>query len=465
MASKNSGRTLAAAGAASAIVLSTALGAFAQSPASPAVAGANAGSDVAGKLANGTRYTMHRPAQWNGVLVLNPDLADGRTNAFNNALHRLGYATGNRARDITNWQVRDGSSDLVQLKALFADRFAKPTRTIIIGGSLGGLVTRDAGETYPNQFEGVIPTCGGGAGLIAMYNNRLDVAFALKVLLAPNDAAIEVDHVQDDARNAKAMRAVVDRALTTPQGRARLALIAAVGQLPTWPTNAAKPAAADQDAQLKAIAEAAAVILLLKADVEKAAGGSFSWNVGVDYRAMFRQAGPEAISLTETLYRAAGLDLQADLFALEAAPRRQADAEALAWARVNGTPSGALRRPTLVLFTAADPRAPLSEFRAYQATVDEAGATALLRQAGVARSGHCAFQGAERLAAVLVMDERLRSGRWPATTPAAMNARATALAATADGLGAAAFADFPGVPTYPRRFKADDRVPTGAINQ
>jgi hypothetical protein len=462
MASTLVSRTLARASAASVLALSMAFSAAAQPPAAPR-APATDGAEVSGKLANGTRYAMHRPAQWNGVLVMNPDL-EGRP-AFNDALHKLGYATGNRARDVTNWQVREGSSDLVQLKALFTDRFSKPTRTIIIGGSLGGLVTRDAGETYANEFQGVIPTCGGGAGLIAMYNNRLDAAFALKTLLAPDDAAIELDHVTDDARNAKAMRAAVDRAMATPQGRAKLALIAAVAQLPTWPTNAAKPAAADHDAQLKSISDAAALILNLKADVEKAAGGAFSWNVGVDYRTLFQQSGPEAIALARDLYRAAGLDLEADLTALQAAPRRQADAEALAWARVNGAPTGKLRSPTFALFTAADPRAPLSEFRSYQKTVDDAGATALLRQAGVAHSGHCAFQGAERLVAVDVMDERLRTGRWPATTPAALNARAEALAAKVAGMGTPRFAEFPGVPVYPRQFGSGDRAPDGAIKR
>lgn len=455
-------KTLAVAGVASVLTLSIALGAVAQPPPAPVAASAPTdGTEVSGKLANGTRYAMHRPAKWNGVLVLNPDLENRP--GFNDALHRLGYATGNRARDVTNWQVRNGSSDLVQLKALFTDRFARPARTIIIGGSLGGLVTRDAGETYANEFQGVIPTCGGGAGLIAMYNNRLDAAFALKQLLAPDDPAIELDHVTDDARNAKAMRAAVDKAMATPQGRARLALIAAVGQLPTWPTNAAKPAATDVDAQLKSISDAAALILNLKADVEKAAGGTFSWNVGVDYRAMFLQAGPETIALARDLYRTAGLDLEADLAVLQAAPRRQADAEALAWARVNGTPTGKLRSPTFALFTAADPRAPLSEFRSYQKTVDDAGATALLRQAGVAHSGHCAFQGAERLVAVDIMDERLRTGRWPVTTPAALNTRAEALAAKVSGMGTPRFAEFPGVPVYQRQFGSNDRAPAGAI--
>ncbi|HWA21327.1 MAG TPA: hypothetical protein VG735_02905 [Caulobacterales bacterium] len=432
------------------------------------VAQTPAGEDLAGTLANGTKYSLHRPANWNGVLVLNADLPSmwgPRGAPFFNALHALGYATGGKARDITNWKIREGAGDLVQLKALFADRFAKPRTTIVTGGSLGGLVSRDAGEAYPDEFDGVVPTCGGGAGLIGMWNQRLDVVFTLKTLLAPNDATIELIGVTNDQRNGAALKALTERALQTPEGRARLALAAAIGQVSGWPTGAAAPPSpTDYDALLKTIAASEAGMLNLKSDLEKPAGGVMNWNVGIDYRALFNAADADTIAMAKELYRRAGLNLDADLATLAAAPRIQADASAIAWARGNGATTGRLRKPTLVLFTAVDPRAPQSEFRAYQKTVDAAGAAALLRQAGVYRSGHCVFSPVENLTALTLMAERLKTGRWPATTPEALNTRAKALSAQfgAD-VGEGKFAAFPNTPGYPRWFSAHSPLPPGAL--
>ncbi len=46
----------------------------------------------------------------------------------------------------------------------------------------------------------------------------------------------------------------------------------------------------------------------------------------MDYRAIFNQAGPSAVAMTKELYKRAGLDLDKDIDALNAAPRLQADA-------------------------------------------------------------------------------------------------------------------------------------------
>jgi hypothetical protein len=137
----------------------------------------------------------------------------------------------------------------------------------------------------------------------------------------------------------------------------------------------------------------------------------------------------------------------------------------VAWARHNGSLTGQLSRPTLVLYTAVDPRAPLSEFRAYEKTVNEAGAGAHLRQAGVYRSGHCVFSPLELVTAITVVDETIRAGgKWPDTSPAALNERAKALATQlGQQVGEAKFADFPGTPEFPRQFNALTPLPAGAV--
>jgi len=435
----------------------------------PATAHAQAPArQISGQLANKTQYSLHVPERWNGTLVLNADLPGimgGRDNSLYDALHRLGYATGGKARDVTGWDIREGSSDLVQLKALFTDRFGKPRHTIVTGRSLGGLVARDAAETYPDEFDGFIPACGGGAGLIAMWNQRLDIAFVAKTLLANASEPIELAGAKSYEETTRALKTVVERALASPLGRARLALIAAIGQISGWPAGLADPPpSSDFDTRLRTIAEAIAGVSILRAGAELPAGGSYSWNVGVDYRALFEAADEQTRAMANELYKRAGAALAADLETLAAAPRVQADAVAVAWARSSGALTGRLKKPTLVLFTGTDPRASISEFLAYEKTVEEAGSASWLRQMGVYRSGHCVFTDIEHITAIELVAEAIRTGRWPDTSARAMNERAgTLIERLGAGVGEAKFAAFPDAPAFPRRFNAYTPLPPGAI--
>ena len=373
--------------------------------------------DVSGKLADGTAYNIHVPAGWDGrVLLLNADLPDNN-DAIYRWLHQRGYATAGKSRSVTDWQVAAGSKDVIELKELFVSKFRQPVTTILWGASLGGLVTRDTIEAYPRAFQGAVPMCGGGAGMVGMWNNRLDSLFALKTLVAPDDRAFEIVNITNEAQAIAALRAAVARAMTTPAGRARIALAAAVAQIDARPTGMAYPADDDVDAQLGALASSYNAMLFSRLAIETAAKGNISWNVGVRYADMFAATGTRSRALVERLYRTAGLTVAADLRTLDEAARVQADERAVAWAVENGSHTGALEIPVLSVFTAVDPRAALSEFNAYQRTVRAAGKETLLRQVGVDSSGHCAFRPAEQAAALDLMLARVRTGQWEDSSP------------------------------------------------
>ena len=79
------------------------------------------------------------------------------------------------------------------------------------------------------------------------------------------------------------------------------------------------------------------------------------------------------------------------------------------------------------------------------------------------RSGHCSFSTVELVTAITVMDETLRTGKWPKTTPAALNARAKALVMQlGQEIGEGKFAGFAGTPQFPRPFNASTPLPAGA---
>ena len=91
----------------------------------------------------------------------------------------------------------------------------------------------------------------------------------------------------------------------------------------------------------------------------------------------------------------------------------------------------------MTMSTTGDPYVWSAIDTGYSAAVRSAGHGELLRMTYVRSAGHCAFSNAEQVASFQVLLDRLDSGRWPETTPAAMNSRAAAA-----NLGEARFRDY-----------------------
>src|SRR2546429_9534218 len=107
----------------------------------------------------------------------------------------------------------------------------------------------------------------------------------------------------------------------SPQGRAKLALAAALADGPGWfvPTSP-EPAATDYASQefnqfLWASTTDFPFFFAFRAELESRARGNPSWNVGVNYRSLL--AGSIDRNEVVALYQQAGLDLDADLEALQ----------------------------------------------------------------------------------------------------------------------------------------------------
>ncbi len=155
--------------------------------------------------------------------------------------------------------------------------------------------------------------------------------------------------------------------------------------------------------------------------IELAAGGNSSFNVGVDYRALLKSS--VRARQVRRLYRLAGLDLDKDLAALTRGTGIKADPRAVRKLARTSTVTGALRVPVLNVHTTADPIVPVENQNWYAKKVAKAGSARLLRQSYLRGSGHCAFQPAETIAALHALEHRLDTGRWgDATSPARLNA-------------------------------------------
>jgi pimeloyl-ACP methyl ester carboxylesterase len=159
-----------------------------------------------------------------------------------------------------------------------------------------------------------------------------------------------------------------------------------------------------------------------RADLEPRVGGNPSWNIGIDYGRLLAKSGQR--ELAEQAYRAAGLDLRADLDKLAKAPRIWPDLEALAEMYRHTIVRGSTPVPVLTIHNPRDGGAVADQARWYAEQVRHNGDPNRLRQVWVDRGGHCAFSAADEVVALRILESRINSGRWPSTDPARLNAAA-----------------------------------------
>jgi len=387
-----------------------------------------------GLLASGAAWKIDMPAAWNGTLLVfshgyggGPD-APFRTasdDATRDRLLRLGYALAASSFAQAGWGIESALKDNVALLAEFEQRYKKPQRTIAWGTSMGGLATLGLIQNSPDKFSGGLSLCGSVGGVVGMLNLSLDGAFVEKTLLAPGSDIPLVRQSDENAANRQ-LKGALDEAAKTPQGLARIALAAAVAQVPLWGRSQAEAATGDYAAEARhQAAQFPGAVLAPRTPLEQRAGGNLSWNTGIDYRKQL--AVSARMPAVEALYRAAGLSLEADLNILAAAPRIAADYGAVAYMKSNVVPSGHLERPFLTIASPGDDLTTWAHESALLEAVRGAGAEALLRQTVVHRAGHCVFSPDEIAAALQVLDERIQSNSWPSTSAEAMNRRAQSL--------------------------------------
>ena len=386
-------------------------------------------------------YEIDVPGQWNGTLFLYSHgyVRPGGGNAAESAPAGIGrtwlldhhFAAAGSAYSSTGWAVEDGLRDQIALLDYFTKAVGKPRRVIAWGHSLGGLITAGLVQLHPERFAAAMPLCGALAGSVATWNSGLDGAYAFKTLLAP-DSALELVHITDAQTNLSLAEQVYAAAQATPQGQARLALVAALLDLPGWfsPTEA-EPAATDYLARARAQGAWESDVdfgfeFAGRLELEQRAGGNPSWNEGVDYTQLLAQSSDAAE--VAGLYSAAGLNLDSDVARLNAGPRIKADPEAAAYLSRFITFDGNLSVPTLSMHTTGDGLVVPPNETAYAQVVGAAGKQNMLRQVFVHRAGHCTFSAAETIAAVQMLLKRLDTGRWDdqALQPAALNAAAHA---------------------------------------
>ena len=401
-------------------------------------------------IIGGSRYRIRIPAGWNGTLVLysqaDPVSLDAADPVTDVALLERGFGlAGTALNNDFGWQgrppvptprpwpVEDAIREQGALLDLVEREIGRPARTITWGNSLSGLVAAGLLEAFPGRFAGALPRCGLLAGGAAVLNTFLDLHVALEALLAPGSAAPGVVDPADADIAIERAGGLLRGALASPEGRARVALAASLGQIPdrfgprsTWPNP--------EDHAARATAQAAWLSFFVlplsirtRANAAKRAGGNPTWNEGIAYGELFERA--PLRGLVEALYDQAGVDLAADLRALDETPRTAADSQAVDYLRRYVVFRGEVGVPVLTLHETADGAAIPANEAAYAAAVAAAGEAPLLRQVYVDRASHCSLTPAELLTAFDQLVRRIDTDAWDddALAPAPLNEAAVAL--------------------------------------
>lgn len=418
---------------------------------------------------DGANYLVQVPSNWNGTLLLyshgyafvgSPLRAQDASDPLTaGALLQQGYALAGSSYSQNGWALQQAFHDQIALLDFFDATCGQPTRTIPWGDSLGGIITAGLVQLFPQRFAGAMPLCGVLAGGVGTWNQALDAAFSFNILLA--GGSLPVVHISNPGDAFNQAEAIIKAAQATPQGRARIALVSALGDTPGW-FSATSPepaqndfAAQEQNQFLWSSQVDFAFIFLARAELESRAGGNPSWNIGVDYRDQLERSVDR--KEVQALYKQAGLNLNGDLDALNRAPRIAPDLPAVFYLNRFITFNGDLDIPVLTMHTTGDGLVVNQDEQTYASVVRESDDSALLRQVFVHRAGHCTFTPAENLAGLQTLIHRLDTGRWgDSTDPDLMNQEASAFGSTLN-LAPPAFINFRPAPflrpfAFPERF-------------
>ncbi|MFJ8106036.1 alpha/beta hydrolase [Streptomyces sp. NPDC096132] len=425
--------------------------ALATLPSPAASADAGAATRLTGTLSDGATWIADVPERWNGTLLLfshgfGPTVArNAPTEAVRLELLAQGYAMAGSSYDPQGsmWALNSAERDQFATLDAVTAKIGEPRRTLALGNSMGGLVNAQLARDGGGRIDGALGQCGLVAGGTDLDNYQLDAEYTIARLLLPGQDVklVRFGSSAEAAATADLLTKAVTAAQSTPQGRARIALAAAFLNLPAWAPGQDRPAPTDwagqEEQQYAWFAQG--ILSFVEGGryaVEQSVGGNNSWNKGVDYAHLL--SGSAHAPQVRALYRAAGLDLRADLRVLTEDATITADPAAVRTAERTSSAGQGLEVPLLDIHTTADNLVPVEQENRFAARVRASGDGALLRQAYVERQGHCTFTTAETVAALHALEHRVSTGRWDdVATPAALQRSATAL-----GLDGAAYTSY-----------------------
>jgi pimeloyl-ACP methyl ester carboxylesterase len=324
-----------------------------------------------GRVSSGALWSIDKPADWNGDLVLylhgytfpTDPVALPHNEAIRDSLVARGFAVAASSFSSNGYAVREGVRESKDLNEIFQERIGRARHTWLFGQSLGGLIGLILAQRHSSSdYDGAFLVCGivGGSTEEVQYIGDVRVLFDA---LYPGVLAGGLEHppVITDI-NAQVVGPVVGAVTANPQGLGIIQLLAR------------RPLAGNNAQEL-----VTSLVTVL----------GFSMRGGGD---LFARSGSESFfDNAGWQYTSAALPpaLVADINARVARhTRTRGAAEFLTrW----GEPSGRLRIPMMTLHTTRDPVVPVF----HEDLLAQAAAGPNLIQRRVDRYGHTPFSAGE----------------------------------------------------------------------
>ena len=140
-----------------------------------------------GNIGPGALYSLDKPADWNGDLVLyihgyttpGSPISLPNNGAIRDKLLGAGFAVAASSFSENGYAVPEAMRQTHQLRGLFVSRVAKPNRVFVFGLSLGGIVGMELVEKFPQQYDGAFLASGvvGGTRAEVQYISDTKVLF------------------------------------------------------------------------------------------------------------------------------------------------------------------------------------------------------------------------------------------------------------------------------------------------
>jgi pimeloyl-ACP methyl ester carboxylesterase len=348
--------------------------------------------EVTDETGPGSLYSMNVPVGWNGKLVV---FVHGFVDAalpvalpsiapLRDALGAAGYAVAFSSFSENGFNYQDGLQRTHQLRGLFAARFGNPTRTFLIGSSLGSLISVGIAERFPGQYDGAVLTCGivGGSRMTFQYLGDVRALFDFFYPGVLPGNVVGVPPITDLAGQilGPAQAAI----LGNPGGAV---IMASIDQTPL-PGNSVSEK----------------ITSLITALAFHARGV----NDAKDRSQGHAPYGNDHVTYTSTAFGGVMPAVNAGI------GRFQITADASQWLDHNYEPTGMLQIPVITLHVDRDPVAPLFHRDDYGSTVGNAGAMANLLQRTISAYGHCALGGSDIISALNDLTGWVETGIKPA---------------------------------------------------
>jgi pimeloyl-ACP methyl ester carboxylesterase len=389
--------------------------------AAPTVASANPVCDgkvpvqtCGGATSDGAPYAMMVPANFNGTVYLyshgyRPNIPvpagipgyggytvtntpqPGPNATVIGALLAKGYGVVGSGFARQGWNADSAIKTNVELVGLFKKQFAKTTKVVAWGESLGGFITQSLAEKHPDLFSAAAPLCmasdvsplmtmagdalwgiktffdptikGGGysAGAAGYAEAMGDLVKVFTVI-----GSLQAAFAANPSTPAWPATSKVPDAIKAIPSRSALVMVALMAGLPMQSANfdstsapAGLPASSALSFQvainpafaaLQNVATAAALAVLATHDLELQAGGAIFDNTATDYSARVAEEQFIWASALSGNSGTAGL-----LSVLAASPRAKANPDAVVKLKSLTSHSGKVEIPTILFTGVADP--------------------------------------------------------------------------------------------------------------